>query len=106
MVTARQIDEYVEEVVRLFQPERIVMFGSRVGGKPRADSDVDVLVVMRHAGASAEQAAKIRRRIRAGFPLDIIVRSPAAIRKRLAVGDGFIQEILEKGRVLHEAGRA
>jgi len=56
-----------------------------------------------HSGAAAEQAARIRRRIRAGFPLDIIVRSPAAIRKRTAMGDGFIREILEKGKVLHES---
>ena len=48
------------------------------------DSDVDLLVVMRHKGAAAEQAARIRCRIRPGFPLDIVVRSPAAIRKRLA----------------------
>jgi hypothetical protein len=31
------------------------------------------------------------------------VRSPAAIRRRMAMGDGFICEILEKGKVLHES---
>jgi predicted nucleotidyltransferase len=102
MIAARQIKEYVHELVRLFSPDRVVMFGSYVFGEPRADSDVDLLVVMKHSGAAAEQAARIRRSIRAGFPLDIIVRSPAAIRRRMAMGDGFIREILEKGKVLHE----
>jgi predicted nucleotidyltransferase len=79
------------------------MFGSRASGTQHADSDVDLLVVMRHGGAAVEQAARIRRTVRAGFPLDIIVRSPSAIRKRLAMGDGFIRDILERGTVLHES---
>jgi predicted nucleotidyltransferase len=103
MVTARRIRSYVSEVVRQFRPERVVMFGSYASGKPRPDSDVDLLVVMRHTGAAAEQAARIRRSIRAGFPLDIIVRSPEAIRRRIAMGDGFIRDIVERGKVLHES---
>jgi predicted nucleotidyltransferase len=103
MVTARHIEKYVGEVVRQFHPERIVLFGSHATGRARKDSDVDLLVVMRHKGAAAEQAARIRCSVRAGFPLDIIVRSPAVIRQRLAIGDGFIREILEKGKVLHES---
>jgi predicted nucleotidyltransferase len=103
MIAAQQIKDYVNELVRQFSPDRVVMFGSYGSGKPRADSDVDLLIVMRHSGAAAEQAARIRRSIRAGFPLDIIVRSPAAIRRRMAMGDGFICEILEKGKVLHES---
>ena len=103
MIAAQRIKKYVDELVREFSPERVVMFGSHASGKPQADSDVDLLVVMKHHGAAAEQAARIRRRIRAGFPLDIIVRSPAALQRRAAMGDNFICEILEKGRVLHES---
>lgn len=103
MVSVRHIEKYVGEVVRQFRPDRIVLFGSHASGTARKDSDVDLLVVMRHKGAAAEQAARIRCRIRAGFPLDIVVRSPAAIRKRLAMGDGFIRDILEQGKVLHES---
>ena len=103
MISARHIEKYVDEVVRQFHPDRIVLFGSHAAGTTRKDSDVDLLVVMRHKGAAAEQAARIRRRIRAGFPLDIVARSPAAIRKRLAMGDGFIRDILERGKVLHES---
>lgn len=103
MVSARRIEDYVDEVVRQFRPERVVMFGSHAWGTPQEQSDVDLLVVMPHSGAAVEQAARIRQTVRAGFPLDIIVRSPAAIQKRLAMGDGFIRDILEKGKVLHES---
>ena len=103
MTSARRIQNYVGQIVREFHPERVVMFGSYATGTPHRDSDVDLLVVMRHRGPAVAQAAQIRQSIRAGFPLDIIVRSPTEVQKRVAMGDGFICEILEKGKVLHEA---
>ena len=106
MIARDKIRAFVDEVVRRFQPERVVLFGSYAYGQPTADSDVDLLVIMRHKGAGAEQAARIRQMIRSGFPLDLIVRSPANIRQRVKIGDSFIREILEKGQVLHEASCA
>lgn len=53
MITARRIKKYVDELVREFSPERVVMFGSHASGKPQADSDVDLLVVMKNRGAAA-----------------------------------------------------
>ena len=103
MVGTLQITDYVRRLVEQFDPEQVVMFGSHAAGTAHADSDVDLLVVMPHSGPAVEQAARIRRDLRAGFPLDIIVRSPAAIQRRLAMGDRFIREILETGKVLHES---
>ena len=106
MVNRQKIQAFVDEVARRFEPQRVVLFGSYAYGTPTDDSDVDLLVIMRHEGAGVEQAARIRQVVRSGFPMDLIVRSPAAIRKRVKMGDSFICEILEKGQVLHEARRA
>jgi hypothetical protein len=45
---------------------------------------------------------------RADFPLDILVRDPQTLRLRVAAGDWFLREIVERGTVLHESagGRA
>jgi predicted nucleotidyltransferase len=80
----------------------VILFGSYGYGKPTADSDVDLLVVMPHADPPAVQAATIRKRIRAGFPVDLLVRSPNEINLRMAMGDSFIQEIIERGKLLYE----
>lgn len=105
-VNRQKIQAFVDEVARRFVPERVVLFGSYAYGQPNADSDVDLLIIMRHQGPGAEQAAHIRRTVRAGFPMDLIVRSPATIRQRVKMGDSFVREIMEKGQVLHEARRA
>jgi uncharacterized protein len=105
MIPANRIRRYVNEIVREFHPERVILFGSHADGTPRKDSDVDLLIVMPHTVPAVEQAARIRRKLPAGFPLDLIVRSPRMVRKRLQMGDDFLRGILEHGKVLHEAGR-
>ncbi len=106
MVKRREIDAFVQRLVTEFQPHRVVLFGSYARGNPNKDSDVDLLVVMPHRGPPAIKAAEIRTAIRAGFPLDLIVRSPTAIRARLDMGDYFITDILQQGHSLYEAQHA
>lgn len=106
MVDRKRINAFVAQVARQFQPQRIVLFGSHAYGTPTADSDVDLLVIMDHQGHPAVQAAQIRKQIRAGFPLDLLVRRPRAIRQRLAMDDFFITEILQRGETLYEVAHA
>ena len=106
MTDRTRILEYAQAVAREFQPEKIILFGSYAYGTPSEDSDVDLLVVMPHEGHPAYQAAEIELKVRAGFPLDLVVRSPERIRERLAGGDGFLREILERGASLYESGHA
>jgi len=93
MTQRKAIRRFVTELAGKFRPDRVVLFGSRAGGASKDDSDVDLLVVMPHRGPAALQAAKIRQAIPAPFPLDLIVRSPGKIKKRLELGDSFLREI-------------
>lgn len=98
-----EIKELSEQIAREFQPRRIILFGSHVHGKPAWDSDVDLLVVMPFQGRPNKQAVKIRSRIDTALPLDLLVRTPEQISRRLAMGDMFMRDILERGRVVYEA---
>ena len=91
-----------------FRPQKIFLFGSYARGTPTEDSDVDVLVIMPLARGQRDvrQAAAIRERVRASFPMDVIVRSPKHIARRLAQGDGFIADILSHGRLMYEGEHA
>ena len=100
-VPLRVIRRFAREVAERFQPEKIILFGSHAYGKPHADSDVDILVVM-PARNELSQAVRIRLAVDYHFPLDLLVRTPRNLAWRLAEGDGFLQEILAKGKILHE----
>ena len=106
MVTRRQIQAYVTAVARQFKPQRIILFGSYAYGQPTCDSDVDLLVIMRHRKRNVEKAIEISRTVDAPFPMDLLVRTPAEVTKRLRWGDFFLREIMENGKVMYEAANA
>ena len=107
MVSRGQIQIYCDAIARAFEPEKIILFGSLAYGRPREDSDVDVLVVMRRARRHGRRPSlAIRRKISAAFPVDILVKAPEEITERLREGDSVLREIVEKGRVMYEEGHA
>ena len=104
-VTRDQLQEVARRIKRVFDPQRILLFGSHAYGKPMPDSDVDLLVVMQsNERAAARSAAIAKTLLDIPFPMDIIVRTQDEIRHRLNIGDYFIREILERGEVLYERG--
>ena len=103
MVAPSDIAELAQRIAEAFRPEQIVLFGSHAYGAPTSDSDVDLLIVMPHAGKSWDAAASIRGTVRPRFPVDLLVRTPQKLRERLAMGDVFLREIVSRGKVLYEA---
>ncbi len=105
MARAEQIRRYTDQLARRFRPRKIVLFGSHASRKAAKDSDVDLLVVMPHQGPAATQAARIRQQLRAPFALDLIVRSPEVLRRRIKLGDSFLRGVMSEGKVLYESAR-
>lgn len=101
MKTIRAIAEHIAEK---FDPEEIILFGSHAYGKPTAWSDVDLLVVMdTPKGKEFEKSLEIRRSLPSlTFGLDVVVRSRKVIEKRKKLGDWFLVDVTEKGKVLYE----
>jgi predicted nucleotidyltransferase len=106
MVAKGKIVSYAQQIAQHFHPEKIILFGSYAYGNPTEDSDVDLLVVMPHEGPGSRKAIEIRLRIHTEFPMDLIVRTPENIHERIRMNDFFIQEIMEKGKILYEANHA
>ena len=102
MVKLQEIREYASRIVEEFSPERIVLFGSYAEGTATEDSDVDLLVVMGHDGRNVDQSLEIDRRLDRTFPLDLLVRKPAEVKRRLALRDVFLSAIFAEGEVLYE----
>jgi len=96
------IKHLCEQIAREFSPEKIILFGSQAYGKPTVESDIDLLVVMPYEGSPFRQAGEILKRLQVWMPVDLIVRSAEEIEQRLEIGDKFMQEILERGKVMYD----
>lgn len=106
ITTLEQIQEVARRIGKEFSPQRIILFGSYAYGHPTPDSDVDLLVITPFQGHWVNKAVEIQLKIRFPFPVDLLVRTPEKIRERLDLGDGFMREIVTKGKVLYEAADA
>ena len=100
-IPMRVIRRYARAIAEEFHPDRIILFGSYAFGTPHEDSDVDLLVVM-PARNQHDQAVRIRWRLAAPFPVDLIVRTPKQMAWRLAEGESFTTTIVSQGKVLYE----
>ncbi|MBZ5543668.1 MAG: nucleotidyltransferase domain-containing protein [Acidobacteriia bacterium] len=105
MVDQWRIAKLSEQIVRDFQPERIILFGSYAYGQPRPDSDVDLLVVLPFEGKGFRKSLEILNRISPEFSVDLVARRPEDTARRYAEGDPLIREALDHGKVLYERHR-
>jgi predicted nucleotidyltransferase len=102
MVSKRHIRNYAKCIGRRFHPQRVILFGSYASGMATEDSDVDLLVIMDHdKSRNIEQAIEIQLAADAAFPMDLIVRRPEEVNKRLAMNDTFLTGLLNDGEVLY-----
>jgi predicted nucleotidyltransferase len=102
----QQIRCLCDAIVQEFHPDKIVLFGSYASGKPRPDSDVDLLVVMPFEGSPFHQAAVILGhvvRTVGVLPMDLLVRTAEQVQGRLHMGDSFMRDIMAHGKVMYSS---
>jgi predicted nucleotidyltransferase len=102
-ISSSVVFSMTEQIVRQFQPKQVILFGSLAQGEGQAESDVDLLVVFPTVPDKRKAAIQIRRAL-AHFdvPKDIIVTTPAEIKKFAAIKGSFLRSAVSEGRVLYE----
>jgi len=106
-IPMRAIRAIARHIAEKFNPEKIILFGSHAYGRPKAWSDVDLLVVMETPKGELETSLEIANSLPPlVFHVDIVAHSRKVLEKRKQLGDWFLIDITEKGKVLYErAGR-
>ena len=110
MVASKEVQEIVrgilEKLLKGYAPEQVILFGSYVYGDPRPDSDIDLLIIKKTSERFIDRWVTVRGLLsdaRRTIPLETIVLTPEEVAARLAIGDQFLAEIMEKGEVLYAA---
>jgi predicted nucleotidyltransferase len=93
----------VEKIAKLYKPEKIFIFGSFVSGKMNENSDLDFFIIKKTNKSRRERQCEVSRiLIDREVPIDIIVFTPAEALKRQKMGDPFILDILESGKLVYD----
>lgn len=98
------VPEIVDDIVRGFDPVRVILFGSVVRGDEGPDSDLDFLVVLDHVEAvqRADLMGKIRFAISAPVAIDVFVTDPKECDRRKDVIGSMHYWPLREGVVVYE----
>lgn len=102
----KEIDKIVKQLQNKYKPEKIILFGSFARGKPKKDSDLDLFIVKKTRKNTLERILEVDKILfNRNLPLDILVYTPRQIKERLTLGDFFVEDILNKGKILYEKPR-
>ena len=91
-----KINEIKDKIVREYKPEKIILFGSFAWGKPHADSDVDLLVVMESNKSRIERQRDVLGVIHPSHvPVDVLVHTPEELEENInKKGNLFLEDIV------------
>jgi len=102
-IPMQAVQAVADHIAKKFDPEKIILFGSHAYGNPEPWSDVDLLVVMDTNRHPVEVSQAILKNLPDFmFSVDVLVRTPATIKRRLALGDPFLEEVTSRGKILYE----
>ncbi|MBU2446966.1 MAG: nucleotidyltransferase domain-containing protein [Bacteroidetes bacterium] len=102
MITKEQINKIVDTIVKNFNPQRIILFGSYANNSRNAASDLDLLIIKDIDVPRYKRGRLIRKYLRGmKVPIDILVYTNEEIEKWKDVDTAFITSVLKKGIVLY-----
>jgi predicted nucleotidyltransferase len=101
------IDEMVRRIVKKFDPDQVVLFGSHARETAGPDSDVDLLVIMPVKGSRDEQCVEIRLALRGmGLSKDIVLVTPEEAKRYRHLIGTIIYPAFREGKILYERSAA
>ena len=98
----KTLEKIIQKILEVIIPDKIILFGSRVKGTAREDSDYDLLVIKSNIENKRELNKKLyRNMLGTNASVDIILESPEVIEEyKDAVG--FIYKFaLNEGKVVY-----
>ena len=100
----REIQNIVNQLIRLYKPEKIILFGSLAKGEIRQGADIDLFIIKSDVPKlGVDRVRQLDALIKYKLAADFIVYRPAELEQRLKLGDPFVKSILEEGKVLYDA---
>ncbi|KAF0134202.1 MAG: DNA polymerase beta domain-containing protein region [Candidatus Saganbacteria bacterium] len=89
-------------IIKNYKPEKVILFGSLAYGKATLSSDIDMVIIKKTHKNHWERLKEADRFISHDFPIDILVYTPKEISERLKIGDTFVENFINRGRVIYE----
>jgi len=99
----QELHRMTEILIREYQPEKLILFGSAAQGEIHEWSDLDLVVIKRTDKPLLERIEEVLRLARPKVGLDVLVYTPEEMEDLIAERRVFVlDEIIYKGAVAYE----
>ena len=89
-------------IIKHYDPETIILFGSYGGERVVADSDIDLLIIKETDKRMIDRRMEVEKILAdREIPLDVFVYTPEEARRLYSMGSPFMEEIMDTGRLLY-----
>ncbi|MBI4318845.1 MAG: nucleotidyltransferase domain-containing protein [Chloroflexi bacterium] len=92
-------------VVRHYNPEKVIVFGSYARGDVHEGSDLDLIIVKETHERFTDRIGTVLRACDFDVAVEPLVYTPAELQRMVDRGSDFILTALKEGRVVYERGQ-
>ena len=97
-----EIKRITDQIIRKYDPLKIILFGSAARGEYDKVSDLDFLIIKEDVPVlGLARMRQLDDLIDRNIASDMLVYRPDEFEERIKLGDPFIKTILREGRVLY-----
>jgi HEPN domain-containing protein/predicted nucleotidyltransferase len=98
----KAVKDITERIIQGYDPERIILFGSHGTKHQGKNSDVDLLIIKETGKRLIDRRVEVEKILSdRSLPIDIMVYTPQEIKYLYSIGSPFVEEVMEKGRLLY-----
>ena len=93
----------MKKLIKAYDPERIILFGSCARGEPKIITTIDLMVIAESKERFIERIRRALEICKGGPPsFEVIVYTPKEFDHLWQQGEGFLEDALEEGVVLYD----
>lgn len=98
----KTVRDITKRLVKYYKPDRIILYGSYGTKMNKKDSDIDLFIIKDTEKRPSERRMEVEWILSdRSLPLDIMVYTPQEVRFLFSIGSPFIEDVMEKGRLLY-----
>lgn len=103
-ILSEELDSIKKKMVRYYQPEKIIIFGSYASGNIKQTSDLDIAIIKKTSARFLDRLKEVALLTRPKIGVDFLVYTPEEFKKMKEQENHFIKEI-EKGKVIYDENK-
>ncbi|MCL5958777.1 MAG: nucleotidyltransferase domain-containing protein [Chloroflexi bacterium] len=99
------IDRVVNSIVRRYDPDKVIVFGSYARGDIHEGSDLDLLIIKETSARFTDRIGTVMRACDFDTAIEPLVYTPAELDRMVERGNDFILTALQEGKVVYQKQR-